>query len=88
MKPIPNTYEAIAYDAILIKNLVAENPAMVLAGAAMNQRRCFMASDILEASGIDKKIDNLIEESVGLRGYCPATIAYMADTQQQMNGMR
>ena len=88
MKPIPNTHEAIAYDAILIKNLVAENPAMVLAGAAMSQRRCFMASDILEASGINEKINNLIEESVGLRGYCSATIAYMANNHQQLDGLR
>lgn len=75
----PNTQESFDYDTKLIEELIIGNPALILAGAAIKQHRCFMASDILEASGLHIKAESLIKKSMNFHGLQAATLAFVAD---------
>lgn len=73
-----NTQESLDYDNQLVDELVSTNPAIVLAGAAMAQKRTFMAGDILRASGLENLANDVIHSSVNMHGYMPTTLAYKA----------
>ena len=64
----PNTQESFDYDNQLVLDLIATNPALVLAGAAMAQNRTFMAGDIIRASGLDNFSHDVIDSRVNMHG--------------------